>query len=105
LNREGLSNTFDIIVGGEDVAEHKPNPAGLLTALGALKCAPTKALYIGDSLTDAQTAQRAKVDFIAVLSGATLRDAFNGYPVYKFLENVSGLLGELELTPERTIDQ
>ncbi len=105
LNREGLSDSFDIIIGGEDVAQHKPDPAGLQKALDRLGCTPAEALYIGDSLTDAQTAQRAEVHFVAVLSGATPKDAFNGYPVYKFLEGVSELPDLLELTLERTTDQ
>jgi len=97
LNREGLSDSFDIIIGGEDVAEHKPNPTGLQMALDRLGCTPAEAIYIGDSLTDAQTAQRAEVDFIAVLSGATPQDALNGYPVYRFLEDVSELPDLLKL--------
>jgi len=104
LKREGLSDSFDIIIGGEDVAQHKPDPTGLQTALGRLDCTPAEAFYIGDSLTDAKTAQRANVCFIAVLSGATPRDAFNGYPVYKFLEDVSELPDLFKLTPERTIE-
>jgi len=105
LMREGLSDSFNIIIGGEDVAHHKPDPAGLQTALVRLGCTPAAALYIGDSLTDAQTAQRAEVHFVAVLSGTTTKDAFNGYPVYKFLEGVSELPDLLELTPKRTTDQ
>jgi phosphoglycolate phosphatase len=105
LNREGLSGSFDIIVGGEDVAKHKPDPAGLHIALDRLGCTPADALYVGDSLTDAKTAQRANVPFAAVLSGVTPRDAFNGYSVYRFLESVSELPYLLKLTDERTTDK
>ena len=101
LNRDGLSDLFDIVIGGEDVAQHKPDPAGLQIALHRLGCNPAEVFYVGDSLTDAQTAQRAEVRFVAVLSGATPRDDFNGYPVYKFLANVSELPDLLKLTPER----
>lgn len=105
LKREGLSDSFDIIIGGEDVAQHKPDPTGLQMALDRLGYSSAEALYIGDSLTDVQTAQRANVCFIAVLSGATPRDAFNGYPVYKFLEDVSKLPDLLKLAPERITEQ
>ena len=105
LNREGLSDAFDIIIGGEDVAEHKPDPTGLKIALDRLACTPAETLYVGDSLTDAQTAQRAEVCFIAVLSGVTPKNAFNGYPVYRFLGNVSELPNLLKLPPKRTFDQ
>jgi len=101
LNRDGLSGLFDIVIGGEDVTEHKPDPAGLQIALARLGCTPAEVLYVGDSLTDAQTAQRAGICFVAVLSGATPRGAFNGYPVHKFLADVSELPDLLKLTPER----
>ena len=34
------------------------------------------ALYIGDSLIDAQTAENAKVDFLAITTGTTTVDEF-----------------------------
>ena len=91
LSRENLLKEFTVIVGGEDVPEHKPNPQGLCTAIERLGCAPTHCLYVGDSLTDAETAKRAGVPFVAVLSGVTSRKDFAGYEVYKILEDVSEL--------------
>ena len=40
---------FDIIIGGEDVTHHKPDPEGLLLAIDRLKACPEEVLYIGDS--------------------------------------------------------
>jgi phosphoglycolate phosphatase len=92
LEREGLGNAFDVIVGGEDVAEHKPDPTGLLTAIERLRGMPERALYVGDSVTDAETAERAGVPFVAVLSGVTPREALLGYPAYGILESLVELL-------------
>jgi phosphoglycolate phosphatase len=92
LNREGLQDAFDVIIGGEDVAEHKPDPAGLLTAIERLGSTPESTLYVGDSVTDAETARRAEVSFVAVLSGVTPREAFLDYPACGILESVAGLL-------------
>ncbi|MBN1811258.1 MAG: HAD-IA family hydrolase [Anaerolineae bacterium] len=92
LEREGLRDAFDVIVGGEDVAEHKPDPAGLLTAIERLGGVPESTLYVGDSVTDAETAKRAGVPFVAVLSGVTPREAFLGYPVSGILESLAELL-------------
>ena len=39
---------FDIIIGGEDVTHHKPDPEGLLLAIDRLKACPEEVLYIGD---------------------------------------------------------
>lgn len=91
LEREGLGDAFDVIIGGEDVAEHKPDPTGLLTAIERLGGVPEGALYVGDSVTDAETARRAGVSFVAVLSGVTPRQAFLGYPVYGILKSLAEL--------------
>ena len=101
LKREHLLDTFEVIIGAEDVSEHKPNPTGFLMALERLNCVRENCLYVGDSVTDAKTAQRADTDFIAVLSGVTPQTAFEDYDVYAILEDVSGLLN---LEPVRKLE-
>jgi phosphoglycolate phosphatase len=91
LSRESLLTWFDTIVGGEDVTAHKPDPEGLLTAIGQLKSQPANCLYVGDSVTDAETAERAGVNFVAVLSGVTPRDEFINYRVARVLRKISEL--------------
>lgn len=92
LKRERLLGAFEVIIGAEDVSEYKPNPKGLLVAMERLNCVRQNCLYVGDSLTDAKTAQRADTDFIAVLSGVTPRATFEAYDAYAILRDVSGLL-------------
>ena len=92
LKREQLTDAFEVIIGFEDVSEQKPNPTGLLVAMERLNCVRQNCLYVGDSVTDAKTAQRADTDFIAVLSGVTPRTVFEDYDVYAILGDVSGLL-------------
>ena len=92
LRRERLSDAFKVIIGAEDVSAYKPDPSGLLAAVKRLNCHPQNCLYVGDSVTDAKTAQRADIDFIPVLSGVTPRTAFDDYNVYTILGDVSGLL-------------
>ncbi len=92
LRREQLTDAFEVIIGFEDVSEQKPNPTGLLTAVERLECVPQNCFYVGDSITDAKTAQQANIDFIAVLSGVTPRAAFEDYDVYAVLKDVSELL-------------
>ena len=91
LERENLLAKFDAIIGGDDVEQFKPNPEGLLLAINQLGAEAGSTLYVGDNLTDAETARRAGVPFLAVLSGVTTRDEFNGYSVLEFLENVGTL--------------
>ena len=95
LRRDGLLTHFDVIVGGDDVGDHKPSPEGLLAALARLEVCKEEALYVGDSVTDALTARRAEVDFVAVLSGATPRAALEEHRPRVVLEHVGELVGWL----------
>jgi phosphoglycolate phosphatase len=47
LERAGLAGAVDVIVGGEDVTRHKPDPEGLQRALGGLGVEGADALYVG----------------------------------------------------------
>jgi phosphoglycolate phosphatase len=91
LQRDNLRDLFDVIVGGEDVAGHKPDPEGLRRAMAELHCSPPQVLYVGDSVIDAETARRAGVSFVAVLSGVTGRGEFSGYPDIKIIESLAQL--------------
>ena len=91
LEREGLRDRFGVIVGGEDVSAFKPDPGGLISAVKKLASVPKNVLYVGDSLVDAETAKRASVPFVAVLSGVTERHEFSEYTVQHVLRSVSEL--------------
>ena len=93
LEREGLSDRFGVIVGGEDVSEHKPHPEGLLTAVSRLRLQPGSVHYVGDSMVDALTAERAGIPFIAVLTGTTGENEFNELPNIAVIDDVSALPG------------
>jgi phosphoglycolate phosphatase len=93
LQRENVLRAFDIIIGGEDVHVHKPDPRGLLTAMRELGGSPSNTLYVGDSVTDAETAKRAGIPFVAVLSGVTLKEDFDQYEVCGVLDCLSELPG------------
>ena len=92
LLRDGLLESVDTIVGGEDVAVLKPDPEGLLEVIRRLGVSPTATLYVGDSVVDAQTAQRAGVRFAPVLTGATPGTAFAQYPLCGTLRRATDLI-------------
>ena len=83
-----MNDAIDMIVGAEDVKIEKPNPEGLLWAIEHLGVEKRKVLYVGDSLVDAQTAERAGVDFAGVLTGTTKKEAFTEYPSVCVAENM-----------------
>jgi len=99
LRREDLAGTFGTIVGAGDVmgadgeTVQKPNPAPLLMAIEVLGAPAKHALYVGDSPTDAETARRAGVRFVATLAGVTPPEAFDAYPVWRTVS----IVGELPL--------
>src|SRR5262245_2618573 len=59
LAEGGLASHFDVIVGGEDVPQHKPDPAGLFLALQRLNLPAPEVRYVGDHPGDAEAASRA----------------------------------------------
>ncbi len=101
LEREHLRHFFDVVIGGEDVEEHKPHPAGLLEAVRRLECAPQSTIYVGDSVVDAEVAKRAAIPFVAVLSGVTPDAHFEGYDRIGTLNEVSELPRLLRCDPKR----
>ena len=91
LEREDLLHGFHVVIGGEDVEQHKPHPQGLLRAIEKVECSPASTVYVGDSVIDAELAQRAGVPLIVVLSGVTPREHFDSYNPLAVLENISHL--------------
>jgi phosphoglycolate phosphatase len=92
LGRDRLRHQFDVIVGGEDVARHKPDPEGLVAALAKLGETREHALYVGDHPVDAQAAAAAELRFVAVLSGSSRREDFAALPVESFIGSLRELL-------------
>jgi phosphoglycolate phosphatase len=80
FERQAGSMPVDLIIGGEDVSAAKPDPSGLLMCIDRLGVTKSETLYVGDNVIDAQTAQRAGVDFAGVLTGSTTREEFECYP-------------------------
>ena len=91
LEREALSHGFHLVIGGEDVAQHKPHPQGLFEAMKKLECSPASVLYVGDSVVDAELAKRAGVPVVVVLSGVTPKEDFDNYKPVALLQHVREL--------------
>ncbi len=102
LAEHGLAPHFEVVVGGEDVTQPKPHPAGLHLAVQRFGLATTDVLYVGDHPVDAQAASSAGVPFMAVLTGTSERASFAPYPVQRFLADFSHVphqLPALDSTP------
>ncbi len=65
LAKHGLDDIFEVIVTSDDVAEHKPNPAGIFMALERLGAEDkTRAVMIGDTTRDTLAAINAGIEHI-----------------------------------------
>lgn len=65
----GFSGSFGAVVCGEDVRLPKPNPEGVLRALGQLQKDPRRSCYVGDHPVDMETGRRAGVRVFGIRSG------------------------------------
>ena len=93
FEKTGHDGLVDFIVGGEDVKAAKPDPEGLLLAIGrASGGGKSEVLYVGDSVVDAATAQAAGTDFSGVLHGMTTREELEAYPHVAIVDDLRGIL-------------
>ena len=91
LRRAGQLQAFAVVLGGDDVPALKPDPAGLRLALERLAVSNERALYVGDTSIDADTAQRAGVPFIAVLTGYATAAELDAFKPAASLASVTAL--------------
>jgi len=91
-----LLGEVDVIVGGENVREHKPHPEGLHYALNQLRVDASHSVYVGDHPLDAEAAARADLAFVAVRTGQSRPDTWMVLAPLGVVDNVSGLLRLVE---------
>ena len=101
LERESLTGAFDAVVGGNDVQNQKPHPESLFAGMRKLRAAPWECVYVGDSIVDAEAANRAGIQFVAVLTGVTARARFDSYPVCEIINHVGEIPAWLEIARNR----
>lgn len=80
LEKFSLLSLLHLVTGGDGVTYPKPHPEGILAAVAKLGLTPAQVLYCGDTVLDAEAAQRAGTHFCAVLNGTTKAEAFSPFP-------------------------
>ena len=60
---------FDLVIGQSDSIRRKPAPDGPLKAASEFGVPPSECMYVGDTKTDMETGQNAKMDTIGVAWG------------------------------------
>ena len=76
---------------------HKPDPRAFNSLLQDNNLRPDECLYVGDSISDAQSAKQAGLHFIASLeSGLRRRQDFDGLPVDAFIQKFPDVVGAVK---------
>ncbi|NIR44188.1 MAG: HAD family hydrolase [Gemmatimonadetes bacterium] len=95
---------FDVVITDDDVAEAKPAPEGLELALDRLGLAADQAVYVGDSIADAEAARSAGINYAAAL-WPKHRSEVDGFlerarepGTWAELERPASLIGKLRTT-------
>jgi len=70
LEHFGVMEAFEVLIGSEDVARHKPHPEPVLAALERMGAAPSPSCaMIGDTCMDMEAARQAGIRGVAVACG------------------------------------
>jgi phosphoglycolate phosphatase len=69
LRQAGLSDRFELVLGGDSLPEKKPSPLPLITAARKLGIAPASATLVGDSPQDLRAARAAAFGFVFAAYG------------------------------------
>ena len=64
-----IEHLFEVVVGGDETARHKPDPEPLLLAAERLDVDPPRCAYVGDSPFDIRSAKAAGMFAVAVTWG------------------------------------
>lgn len=89
-----MADYFGAVVGGDTLAVRKPDPAPLMRVLALLGADPDRAVYVGDSETDAATAKAAGMVF-ALYTGGYRKTPVQDLPhdlAFDRFEDLSGWL-------------
>lgn len=68
----GIDHFFEGVIGGDSLAQRKPDPAPLIATME--KIGATQVVFVGDSEIDGETAQRAEIPFALFSEGYRKRE-------------------------------
>jgi phosphoglycolate phosphatase len=69
LSGLNIGENFDTVTGGDTTDRRKPDPKPLLRTIEAMETTPAATIFVGDSMTDVETAKRSRCISILVTHG------------------------------------
>jgi len=95
----GAPDAVDLVASSGDVAETKPAPDIFAVALRRAGLEARRALAVGDSVWDVESAGRCGLGCVAVLTGGSDRDRLLAAGAVEVYESVEDLLQQFEASP------
>ncbi len=96
LEALGIAGYFDMIVSGNDVVRHKPDPEGIRKFIDAYALAPSEVLMVGDAVGDIAASRGAGAVPVAVLWDSYDRERVARAGADAVFHEVGGLLAWLK---------
>ncbi|MBN2155928.1 MAG: HAD family hydrolase [Candidatus Lokiarchaeota archaeon] len=99
LKKFDLEKYFDEkhVYGFDETGKLKPEPDGLLKILKDMRIRNTKAIFIGDMVTDVIAGNRAGIRTICVLSGLSRKEDLEKENPYLIINDIQDLFSILEI--------
>jgi phosphoglycolate phosphatase len=92
LRALGLEHRFQVLIGGDSLAERKPHPLPVLTACTRLGVEPARAVFVGDDARDVEAGRRAGCATVAVTWGYSAATAVAGWGAAAIVDAPAQLL-------------
>ncbi len=92
----GIDNVFELLIGGDTLAEKKPHPAQLHYALEQLNVSAEQCVMIGDSKNDILAAKAANIDSVGLTYGYNYGEDINQYQPQWCFDTFAELLTALK---------
>jgi len=71
VDHAGLSDLFELVLGGDEVTKYKPHPEGIEVILNKFSVKRERSAFVGDSAADIEAGREAHVTSIAVSWGVS----------------------------------
>lgn len=81
LRALGLDGHFDVVICGDDLPSHKPDPEGLRRILQRWGLRPEQIVFVGDSDQDLEAARIAEVAMVAIRHGREIAPDLLRHPL------------------------
>ncbi|MBN9184093.1 MAG: HAD family hydrolase [Microbacterium sp.] len=94
-----LDEPVDAVTSAEDVDDAKPAPDVVGRALEKAGAAASEAIMVGDAVWDIESAGRAGVTAVAVLTGGSSADQLRDAGAVAVYDDVASLLAQLDASP------